>query len=420
MQGPEQQPDIVNPDRRVARLALGAMLVLSSAFQVLKYSGAWGLGAYALAVLLLVRVPCGRVLDRLRALPVGAGWLAAATVLSAVVLFVVIYPIADSGVIGGGSDRDDALNVGAASLLEGRYPYRELTYLGNPLSPLPGALLLAIPFVLMGNAAYQTFFWLPVFMLAAGRAMGSRLSGVLLSWTVLILSPANLIGVVTGDDLLANSIYVFVFTILLIREAARRPRLAMLLAVLLGVALSSRPNYALLLPLLFGHLRQHAGTGAAMRLSGIAAAAAAAVTVPFYLHAPEAFAPLHVSRSFSSPIPYGEVIVPLLAGVLAVVLARRPTDPDGAALCGRFALVGFLLVLALHVTGSVRAGALVADALDYGRLYLVFGAFAVFFAEQRAAASLTGGSRATTGRRGQRAYTGLQHPTATNGRRTPR
>ena len=124
-----------------------------------------------------------------------------------------------------------------------------------------------------------------------------------------------------------------------------------------------------------------------VQLSSIAGAAAAAVTVPFYLHAPEAFAPLHVVRYYSSPIPYGEIIAPLVAGVLAVVLARRPMDPDGAALCGRFALVGFLLVLALYVTGSARAGALVASALDYGRLFLVFGAFAAFFAEQRARAA---------------------------------
>ena len=385
MQGMERQSGAVNPERRIARLALGSMLVLSSAFQVLKYFGAWGLGAYALAVLLLVRAPYRRVMDRLRAFPVPPGWLAAATVLGAALLFAVIYPIADSGAVGGGSDRDDALNAGAAALLDGRYPYRELTYLGNPLSPLPGALLLATPFVAIGNAAYQTFFWLPVFMLVTGRATGSLRSGVLLSWTVLILSPANMIGIVTGDDLLANGIYVFVFTILLIRAAARRRWPAALLAVLLGLALASRLNYVLLLPLLFAHLRQHAGTGAAVRLGGIAGAAAAAVTVPFYLHAPEAFPPLHVSRYFSSPIPHSAVIVPLLAGLLTVVLARRPMDPDGVALCGRFAFVGFLLVLALHVMGSAAAGALVVSALDYGRLFLVFGAFAVFFAEQRAA-----------------------------------
>lgn len=390
----------------VRDVALGSMLVLSSAFQVLKYLGPWGLSAYALLVLLLLPALRRRLVAPPRALP-AAGWLAAATVLGVVLMFAVIYPIADSGVVGG-SDRDDALNAGAAALLDGRYPYGELTYLDNPISPLPGALFLAIPFVLMGNAAYQSFFWLPVFMWVTGRAMGSLLSGVLLSWAILILSPANMIGIVTGDDLLTNSIQIFVFTILLIHEATRR-RLApaVLLAVLLGVAMSSRPNYVLLLPLLFAHLRQHAGLGAAVWIGGIVAAAAAVVTVPFYLHAPEAFSPLHIAGTFSSPIPHSDIIVPILAGLLAVALGRRPMDPDGVALCGRFALVGFLLVLAAYAVRSAAAGVLVVSLLDYGRLFLVFGAFAAFSVERhagdtggpaRSAASDPVGGRSATSR----------------------
>ena len=366
------------PHPVATRLALGTMLVLSSILQVSKYLGVWGLGVYALFVLLLLHNRYWRLTNRLRALPVGAGGLAAATVLGVAVLFAVVYPIADSGVVGGGSDRDDALNMAAGALLDGRYPYREPTYLGNAISPLPGALLLAAPFVLMGNAAYQTFFWLPVFMLVTGRAMGSLLSGVLLLWTILILSPAVTIGIVTGGDLLANSIAVFTFGMLLIREAARRRWLAGLLAVLLGLAMSWRPNFALLLPLLFAHLRLHAGIGAAVRNSGIVCAVAAAVTVPFYLHAPEEFSPLHVAGWFSSPL---HVIVLILAGLLAAVLARRPMDPQGVAMCGRFALVGFSLVLAVFVVRSVAAGAFVVETLDYGRMFLVFGAFAAFFAE---------------------------------------
>ncbi len=375
------------------RLALGAMLVLSSALQVSKYLGVWGLAAYALLVLLSLRAPFWRVTDRLRGLPVGAGGLAAATVVGVAMLFAVAYPIADSGVVGGGSDRDDALNVAVRALLDGRYPYREPTYLGNPISPLPGALLLAAPFVLMGNAAYQTFFWLPIFILVTGRAMGSLLSGVLLSWTILILSPAVMIGIVTGDDLLANSIAVLVFSLLLIREAAHRRWSAGLLAVLLGVAMSWRPNFALLLPLLFAHLRRHAGIGAAVRNSGIVCAAAAAVTVPFYLQAPEEFSPLHVAGWFSSPM---RAMVLVVAGLLAAVQARRPMDSDGVALCARFALVGFSLVLAVFAVRSVAAGVFVVDTLDYGRLFLVFGGFATFFAEHgtRVAREVAAGSRA--------------------------
>src|SRR2546426_7380654 len=61
-------------------------------------------------------------------------------------LFIVLYPMADSGLLGPGSDRDDALNVALQTLLVGHYPYGATTYLGNPPTPMPGALILALPF----------------------------------------------------------------------------------------------------------------------------------------------------------------------------------------------------------------------------------------------------------------------------------
>ena len=67
---------------------------------------------------------------------------------------------------GGGSDSDDALNLATRALLHGEYPYRIRTYLGSPATYLPGSLLLAVPFVLLGNAAYQDLFWLAAFLLS--------------------------------------------------------------------------------------------------------------------------------------------------------------------------------------------------------------------------------------------------------------
>ena len=75
------------------------------------------------------------------------------------VAFGVIYPIANRGV-SGGSDRDEALNIAAAALWRGENPYYQRTYLGNVVSPLPGAILLAEPFVAIGNSAYGNLFWL--------------------------------------------------------------------------------------------------------------------------------------------------------------------------------------------------------------------------------------------------------------------
>ena len=45
-----------------------------------------------------------------------------------------------SGVRGGGSDRDEALQVGGEALLAREFPYYRSTHLGNPISQMPGSL----------------------------------------------------------------------------------------------------------------------------------------------------------------------------------------------------------------------------------------------------------------------------------------
>ena len=76
------------------------------------------------------------------------------------VIFTVIYPDANAGIYGGGSDADDALKIGAKAVLNLENPYHYQTYLGLPITPGLGALFLSIPFYLMGNVSYQNFFWL--------------------------------------------------------------------------------------------------------------------------------------------------------------------------------------------------------------------------------------------------------------------
>jgi hypothetical protein len=85
-------------------------------------------------------------------------WLAAGTFLFLIVVFAFVYPIANSGIVGGGSDREDNINIAAIGLLHGNYPYYAQGYLGSPTHSLPGSLLLAIPFVMLGNSVYQNFF----------------------------------------------------------------------------------------------------------------------------------------------------------------------------------------------------------------------------------------------------------------------
>ena len=107
-------------------------------------------------------------------------------------MFVLLYPISKSGLIGAGSDRADALNVALRALLAGHQPYRQLTYLRNPLTPLPGALLLALPFYLLGTSALQNLFWAPVLIVLAPSIVSSSRAGVSFLLMFIVLCPGAL------------------------------------------------------------------------------------------------------------------------------------------------------------------------------------------------------------------------------------
>src|SRR5437773_2523642 len=75
--------------------------------------------------------------------------------------------------------------------------YSRTTYLGNVLHQLPGAFVLAIPFVALGTSALQNLCWLPLFFLAVSKDANSR-TALELALLVLVLSPEVIHEVVTG------------------------------------------------------------------------------------------------------------------------------------------------------------------------------------------------------------------------------
>jgi len=97
---------------------VAALLTVSGSDQVAKYLGAAGVGAYAAIVLIAVwcthrwLVPRFWTMGRRTALA-----LAILTLVMAGLAFGVLYPLADAGVFGGGSDSDDALNLATRALL---------------------------------------------------------------------------------------------------------------------------------------------------------------------------------------------------------------------------------------------------------------------------------------------------------------
>ncbi|CAA0104798.1 Uncharacterised protein [BD1-7 clade bacterium] len=254
-----------------------------------------------------------------------------AAMLFIVCLFSVIYPLATAGVFGGGSDRDEALNIAVEALFSGNLPYREVTYVpgkphelgldGNPISPMPGALLLSAPFVAMGNSAYQIFFWLPLLVFVLSRLHVPVKHAVLVTLASLILCPALLHESLTGGDLLVNMIWVFIPVVILARASSLSLPVLIMLAIFFGVALSSRLNFLLVTPLVACLINQRFGLSRAIVLSSVGVVSYVAVTLPFYLWDPEGFSPLHAYSKlgrFDGILPGAGIVIPLLAGTLSV------------------------------------------------------------------------------------------------------
>ena len=244
-------PDSSRKVRTFAALAF--CLVFPSCGVIQKYFGNLGLLIYLVAASAVLWISY-RYLSELflsRLSERQTQFLAVATFIALIAVFALVYPKANVHVAGKGSDADDALNLAVIELRQGRYPFYVQTYLQNPVANFPGAILLAAPFVLLGTSAYQNLFWLAAFFLAVSRLTRSWRRGLILLWTLLIFSPVVMSYVVTGGDDLANSIYVLLFillTVIWVSSADAPAWKRVLAALLLGVGLSSRANFLLVLP----------------------------------------------------------------------------------------------------------------------------------------------------------------------------
>jgi hypothetical protein len=311
-----------------ASVAVTVGLLLVSLTCIQRFLKLPGLGAYVLlagpVLLLLVHYAVPWLAARPR--PRGDAVLALLAVVALVAVFRLLYPLANSGKLGPGSDRDDALNIGCAALLRGTYPYTARTYLDAPLTPMPGALLLALPFHLLGNAAYQNVFWLLALGLVLWRAAGALRIALLALGVGLLASPELLKEYVIGGDMGANAIYVLlaIQALLWAAPASRRGVLAGVAAGTVGLALSSRPPYLLLWPLLVVHLGTTCGWRRAAGYGALILAVAAGVTLPFYFHDTAHFSPLHVQnrvRELDAHWPYTSVVVYTLTAAAALAAA---------------------------------------------------------------------------------------------------
>jgi hypothetical protein len=361
---------------------LGLSLLLPSTAVVDRYFGLTGVAAYLIGGFLLLFLASAFFYPAIWSFIRDSWvlWLAGLTLVAVLAFITVIYPVANSGHYGGGSDGDEALTISASALLHLEHPYHELTYLGNPISPLPGAVLLSMPFVLLGNVAYQNAFWLAVFFWASGRLLRDRKQALILLWTILLLSLAVVRGLAVGSDYVSNTIYVLVFSLwVIVAYWKPAPRWQQLLpAVLLGIGLSSRANFLLVAPLIFAAVASRAGWKKAFEASITAALGFVAVTIPIFLWDPGAFTPLGTVNEvgkFASVLPAAGLIIPLLAGLVVVILALRDNSSITRFL-GHAAISQAVPVLCGMALSSIQAGRITFSFFGFGVFFLFFGALA--------------------------------------------
>ena len=303
--------------------------------------------------------------------------LAILTAILLLVIFLIVYPVANSGRFGGGSDTDEAITLAATNLLYGNYPYYARTYLGNPIDPLPGAILLSVPFVLMRNQGYQNLFWMILGFVALKSYLKSWKQALILSWIILAFSPRLMSLYVVGNDDIANTLYILLSMTLLITLASRQESKEwnrILVAILVGICFSSRANFLFLLPLLFSTLINQARWKRASAYIAISGLAFMAVTLPFFLYDPIGFTPFHTMHKlarFNQVLPHADIIISLLTIGTAVALSVKWNDGSISALLRNCSIVLAIPIVFSFVIPSLK----VIHLKNAG-----YGIFCLFFA----------------------------------------
>jgi hypothetical protein len=252
---------------------------------------------------------------------ISAGWLVL-LFLVLTVAFAVLYPISLRHDVNSGSDREDALRVGLNAIRHHEYPYDAVTYLGNPITPLPGALFLAAPFFALGHVSWQNILWLALFFLFTVRFFRHRATALFFLAVSLLFTPAILGDFVSGGDYSTNFFYLAIAIACFCWSHNRALYLCVPAALFLGVTLSSRVPYIVaLIPLLALTLQRTSG----FRTAGLFAViliAAAAVTLPIFAPHPimrllEQFGQQSSKLDFLPSMLHAEYTLPLLAGGVA-------------------------------------------------------------------------------------------------------
>ena len=216
-----------------------------------------------------------------RRLQIGLGWFIL-VYLVFVAAFAVLYPLSLKRTLNQRSDREDALRIELVAIRHHKYPYDARTFLGNPPTPLPGALLLATPFFLVKHIAWQNFLWIAAFFYFAIRFFRFRSTALFFVLIFLLLSPSSLSDLTSGGDYLTNFFYISIAAGFLVHSLDKSLHQAVSAASFVGLTLSSRSLYLVILIPLFALLLGRTTRTRVVLLFGVILATATALTLPVF------------------------------------------------------------------------------------------------------------------------------------------
>ena len=170
---------------------------------------------------------------------------------------------------------------------------------------MPGALLFAAPFYLIGHIGLQNLAWLGVFLYWCYRFWDTGWVSAWYAFVFVLLCPCIMQDFVTGGDFFTNFVYVIVILSMVVRSLRtyRWKGSLWIWPLLLGIALSSRPIYSLVYPCLLAIVWQTSGRWVAWRTVALTAVAELGVTLPIYLRDPAHFTPFNAGSNAYSLIP---------------------------------------------------------------------------------------------------------------------
>ena len=185
---------------------------------------------------------------------------------------------------------------------------------------MPGALLFAAPFYLLGQTGVQNLFWLAVFLYWCYRFWSGGWLSAWYAFVFVLFSPCIMQDVITGGDFFTNFVYVIVLLSVVVCSLAT-PRWkwsTWIWPLVLGIALSSRPIYSVVYPCLLAITWQIAGRSASLVTVALTAFAELGVTIPIYLYDPAHFTPFNAGSNAYSLIPaaYLPAVLTFVVGLL--------------------------------------------------------------------------------------------------------